>query len=273
MMLIVLILSCFSVVRVEGVYILNNFFEVGFVSVASDNFDSKVSTLNSYSKPRVIMGVPTNGIGSVGEVGLQSCFRLDNIKVLDNNLAVFNVRLVQPNDTWCNYTWWHPVAQPLQVAAYLIMEESHWKINGAEFDIRTKHLYGRCNAFFYRVNFYQPFSRNVRPAVIAQAQTYDDIRFVSYNIVDSNLNNGGVSIFVLLHNAQRKFRPLPGDCIPGHYTDHYDNNRFRQAYTVGIESVAIFAYTPTQVGLCKEGISFETRTVAYITSDPKFLPY
>ena len=61
------------------------------MNVASDNFYTRITSYNQYTNPRIVIGVPDNGRGRVG-LGIQSCFRLNNIKVYSSGLVQFNVR-------------------------------------------------------------------------------------------------------------------------------------------------------------------------------------
>ena len=246
--------------------------EIGFVTVKSDGFVS-VHTKTPFVAPRVIMGMPRNGVAQIAG-GYQSCFRVKDI-TLDSisKFVSFDVRFTQPNDSWCNYTWWTPKTEPSQTVAWLVMNEGHFLVGGGEFDIKNIEIGGHCSYFFVRHRWFGLFSNKTRPASIATVQTYRDYRFTSFREVDSNNNAVGVSLYVQLHNYDRKFHPRVGDCVNGQYAIHYDNNRFRQAYTVTKEVVAVIGYTPQVGGICKEGVAFETHEIDGITSDPRWLPF
>eukprot|EP01041_Mallomonas_annulata_P042121 gene42121-biopygen5602 len=137
---------------------------------------------------------------------------------------------------------------------------------------RVKNV-GR-NAVTGQVTFMSIFyNRAVRPASVATTQTMNDYRFVTFREVDSNNNAAGVSLYLQLHNYDKKWHPRIGNCINGHYTDLYDNNRFRQAYTMTYETVAVLGYTPNYVVTCEDGIVFESHQIDGITSDPRWLAY
>ncbi|MFN9938618.1 MAG: hypothetical protein ACK56I_04010, partial [bacterium] len=84
-------------------------------------------------------------------------------------------------------------------------------------------------------------------------QSFNDPRFVEYRLTGSNANR--CNYYIQLHNWDLKWRPRTGDCVSGHYLSHYDNNRWRQAYTSTYESVSFLGFTPATYGSCQEGMS------------------
>eukprot|EP01036_Dinobryon_divergens_P035966 gene35966-46711_t len=248
--------------------------EVGFVTVPTNDFTTQSSVVTNITKPRVIMGLPRDGGPSLNS-GYSCTARVKNVgRNAVTGQVTFMVRIVQPNDTWCNYTWWTPQVMPAQLMSYLIMQEGHFNVSGAEFDIRNGVYNSHCTYLFYRHLWKSIFyNRAVRPASVATTQTMNDYRFVTFREVDSNNNAAGVSLYLQLHNYDKKWHPRIGNCINGHYTDLYDNNRFRQAYTMTYETVAVLGYTPNYVVTCEDGIVFESHQIDGITSDPRWLAY
>ena len=96
-------------VLVGGKQFVLPWMEIGFVSVPTDNFVTVTSQLGnrSFLRPHVIMGPPRDG-GQGLFSGYESCTRIKGINRTASGNVQFMVRVVQPNDTWCNYTWWHP---------------------------------------------------------------------------------------------------------------------------------------------------------------------
>jgi len=220
------------------------------------------------------MGVVTDGDEYLYS-GYPACTRLKDITntTIHPGAVSFYVRLTQPNDTWCNYTWWTPVVMPKQHIPYLIMEEGHFNMSGSEFDIKSNYFGTHCTGQNFRHFWYHRFTTGARPASIAQAQTFEDYRYMVFREVAYNNNATGVTLYVQLHGAMFKWAPRYGDCVAGHFDDHYDNNRWRQAYTMTAQRISVFSYSPQYIGNCTRQIVFETREINGITSDTRFLPY
>ena len=280
LMLLFVSLALFaSVAYGQTLFATSKILEVGFATVSSHEFGN-IKTKTPFRKPRVIIGIPRNGIQTT-DGGYTSVFRLRNIFVNNlpqtNNsfgLASFDIRFVQPNDSWCNYTWWHPIAEPNQKVSWIVMNQGHWFIGGGEFDIKNAVYNSHCTYLSFRHRWSQVFSNGTsRPISIAQVQSYKDHRFTSFREVDSNNNAVAVTLYIQLHNADRKWQPRRGDCLSEHYLDHYDNQKFRQAYTATFETVAVLGYIPQIGGLCTEGVAWETHQIDGITSDPRWLPF
>ena len=271
-----------------GNFIVASWMEVGLIqTIRSDSFTSVQSRLTTFVEPMVFISVPDHGTANLYS-GYQSCFRLRNIKNESGNGPVsFEVKMVQPNDSWCNYTWWTPVVESQKNLHYLIIEKGHWNLSGGEFDAHSDRLNAHCTQFSHRHFWYHHFSDlNAVPAHFAQHQTYHDPRFVSYRANDHSIiatknpltfkpdsNWNGCTVFIQLHNADTKWHPRLGDCSYGHFMDHYDNNRWRQAYTMDYEYVAILGYLPEYAASCYEGIAFEAHIVDGITSDSRWVPF
>ena len=168
--------------------------EVGFVSVKTNAWTYVHTEGRKFKNPHVIMGLPNIGTSAING-GVQSCFRLKDVKFDDLNQYSFNVISRQPNDTWCNYTWWTPIHQPAQYVAWMVVEEGHFVISGGEFDVRNRDLWGHCSYFFIRHSWFGRFyDGSVRPCVIATVQSYNDHRFISFRQEMINVNANGVSI-------------------------------------------------------------------------------
>lgn len=211
----------------------------------------------------------------IGKDNYIVCARLKDIAKVDGGMISFSVKLVQPNDSWCNYTWWTPIVEKPQDLFYLIMEAGHHKIEGAEFDVGSYLGSTHCRQNFYRYTWASDFATGSYPAVLAQHQTFFDFRFITFRLNDKNINFHAVSIFLQLHNFDVKWRPRTGDCIDFHWADHYDNNYWRQAYTTTTEKVSVLGYLPYHTGNCTqcEGIAFEAHEVDGITSDPRWVRF
>ena len=273
-----------------GNFIVAPWMEVGIIQVIrSDSFTHVSSRLSTFVEPMVFISVPDHGTADLYS-GYQSCFRIRNIKNESGNGPVtFEVKMVQPNDSWCNYTWWTPVVESQKNLHYLIIEKGHWNLSGGEFDAHSDRMNAHCTQFSHRHFWYHHFSDiNAVPAHFVQHQTYNDPRFVSYRANDHSIINkpitnpltfkpdsnwNGCTVFIQLHNADTKWHPRLGDCSYGHYMDHYDNNRWRQAYTMDYEYVAILGYLPEYAASCYEGIAFEAHVVDGITSDSRWVPF
>mmetsp|Transcript_9934 Transcript_9934/g.10038 ORF Transcript_9934/g.10038 Transcript_9934/m.10038 type:complete len:510 (-) Transcript_9934:188-1717(-) len=218
------------------------------------------------------MGIPTIGYEKTAE-GSQSCTRLKNVKKGNDGILGFDVRLTQPNDSWCNYTWWTPVITPNHYLPWMIVLEGHFHTGAIEFDVSSRSINGRCSYQFYRHLWHEPWNNlNVRPAFIAQTQSYNDPRFVSFRSAN-NINAIGVTIYIQLHNYDKKYSPRLGDCRPAQYLSHYDNNRFRQAYTIDYETVSIFGFQTDVMVSCVEDVSLEARNLQYISSLSHYAPF
>ena len=266
---------CSGMLDADGNVLIIPWMEVGFIHVPNTVYLQVQSRLSTFRKPHVLIGPPNHGNANLYS-GYSSCFRLKDVTntTVDPGFVAFTVTMIQPNDSWCNYTWWTPVVEPSQKVAYMIIEEGHYYLSGAEFDIHASWIHGHCKQDSYRHFFYKEFSDvTVKPRTIAQAQTMNDPRYLAFRERDDLTNNRGVTIFLQLHNADTKWHPRAGDCQYYHYEDHYDNNRWRQAYTITYERISIFAYVPHYVATCTEGIAFETHEVDGITSDPRYFPY
>lgn len=254
--------------------------EVGNIKGLSDSFTAASSLYDNFIKPHVFISVMFDGDDQlVGEGNFQACSRLRGIQQTPgagvNGVVNFELKIVQPNDSWCNYTWWTPTVEKSMDLFYMILEEGHYFIEGAEFDIGSTLIDTHCRQDFHRYIFIKDFAKNSYPSVLAHHQTYNDARFVSFRTLDYNLNSHAVSLFILLHNFDTKWRPRTGDCIDFHWNDHYDNNYWRQAYTMGPEKVSVLGYLPYHSGNCSlcEGIAFEAHEVDGITSDPRWIPF
>jgi len=218
------------------------------------------------------MGIPQDGNQNIYS-GFQACSRIKGVTNKTNTAVSFSVKLIQPNDTWCNYTWWTPIIEPAQTLSYMIMERGHYNLTGAEFDIRSARYTGHCTYFNQRHLWLSRFGAGVVPAVIMQHQTMKDKRFVSYRVLQGAVGVLGVTFYIQLHNPDKKWHPRLGDCVGGHYLDHYDNNRWRQAYTIDFETVSVLGYTPEYIAQCSSGIAFESHILYGVTSDPRWLPF
>eukprot|EP01036_Dinobryon_divergens_P042309 gene42309-56210_t len=167
------------------------FMEMGRATLRSDQFVTVTSTTATFKKPHVIMGMPRDGTQSLNS-GYSVCARVRSVVVTADGPTKFSVRLVQPNDTWCNYTWWTPVVQPAMTISYMIMDEGHYVISGGEFDISNREFNSHCSYLFYRHIWFNDFSNlAVKPCSLATTQTIRDYRFVTFREVDSNNNARG----------------------------------------------------------------------------------
>eukprot|EP01036_Dinobryon_divergens_P048974 gene48974-65661_t len=151
--------------------------EIGFVTVPTSDFVLVSSVVKNFSKPCIIMGVPRDGDASLNS-GYVAAARVKGVSKNAVLQTTFMVRLVQPNDSWCNYTWWTPVVKPAQLMSYMVMPTGHYNVSGAEFDIRNGVYNSHCTYLFYRHLWTQIFyNRAVRPASVATTQTMNDYRF------------------------------------------------------------------------------------------------
>jgi len=153
------------------------------------------------------------------------------------------------------------------------MEEGHYNLSGAEFDVGFAVIGQHCKAQSRRYFFGTPFRLGTKPASFAHYQTYSDPRFVAFRGLADTNNILAITLYIQLHNFDHKWHPRLGDCVAGHYDDHYDNNHWRQAYTFAPELLAVVGYTPDYAASCLEGIAFEAHYIYGITSDPRFIPF
>lgn len=263
--------------------------ETGEITVYDDRFVMVQSVMRNFSKPHVFLSIPDDGGSAIGS-GYQVSTRLKNIQLTPYGQVLFSARLQQPNDSWCNYTWWTPVTQPPQVLMYLIIEEGHrtgvTNIYGqrTELDVSSEYWSGHCPHFNQRHHWLKTFEALPRPGSIAQAQTYNDSRFITFREIDATANQIGVTLFIQLHGIDRKYNPRINDCVTGHYLDHYDNNHWRQAYTRTAEKYSILGYSIStdvnNVPLADQGyfdvdkfLRYETHEVDGITSDSRWLRF
>ena len=277
-----------TVTDAHGNHIVASWMEVGLIQIIrSDSFTHVSSRLSTFVEPMVFISVPDDGTSNLYS-GYQSCFRIRNIRnESGKGLVTFEVKMVQPNDSWCNYTWWTPFIESQQNLYYLIIEKGHWNMSGGEFDAHSDRMNAHCSQYSHRHFWYHGFSDlNAVPAHFVQHQTYNDPRFVSYRGLDHSIiatrnpltfkpssNWNGCTVFIQLHNPDFKWHPRLGDCGYGHFMDHYDNNRWRQAYTMDYEFVAILGYLPEYAASCYEGIAFEAHVVDGITSDSRWFQF
>jgi len=124
-MLIALICSCIATAFLRGALgvltdgngnlIFTTWLEIGAVTVHSDIFVKVTGQVTTFKKPQVFISLPDHG-KAVLYSGYSSCFRLNEITntTLNPGPVSFQVRVTQPNDSWCNYTWWTPVIEPAQ---------------------------------------------------------------------------------------------------------------------------------------------------------------
>jgi len=242
--------------------------------------------MRNFLKPHVFLSIPDDGNSDI-DSGYQVSTRLNNIQLTPDGQVMFQARLQQPNDSWCNYTWWSPKSQPPQVMMYLIIEEGHrtgvTNLYGqlTELDVSSEYWSGHCPHFNQRHFWTKPFSVLTKPGSIVQAQTYNDSRFITFRELESTTNGIGVTIFIQLHGIDRKFNPRDGDCVEGHFLDHYDNNRWRQAYTRAPEKYSVLGYSIStdvhNMPIADQGyfdvdkyLRYETHEVDGITSDARW---
>eukprot|EP01042_Synura_sphagnicola_P001859 gene1859-2186_t len=111
--------------------ILSTWLEIGAITVRSDTFVQVTGKVTTFKKRQVFIGLPDHGNAALYS-GYSSCFRLDEITntTLNPGPISFQVRVTQPNDSWCNYTWWTPVIEPAQHVYYMIVETGHWYLSG-----------------------------------------------------------------------------------------------------------------------------------------------
>ena len=106
------------------------FIEVGYTFVGSASYTHVISQVETFKNPHIIMGMPRDGDQRLRS-GTALVARVRNVAVNSRSgLTTFDVMMFQPNDSWCNYTWWTPVVQPMLRMDYLIMEEGHFIISG-----------------------------------------------------------------------------------------------------------------------------------------------
>ena len=106
------------------------FIEVGYTFVGTASYTHVISQVETFKKPRIIMGMPRDGDQRLRS-GTSLAARVKNVASNSRTgLTSFDVMMFQPNDSWCSYTWWTPVVQPLLRMDYLIMEEVHFIISG-----------------------------------------------------------------------------------------------------------------------------------------------
>ena len=252
-------------VDINGVYILSPWLEVGSVIAKSDSFVEVNTKSSGFYQPHVFMSIPHHGLENLYS-GYQSCTRLNKIST-SYGLVTFQVRIVQPNDSWCNFTWWSPQIEKPQRLYYMVAEEGHFDLDGAEFDIKSDSVKSHCDTQPHRHIFLKTFRETAIPSILAQAQSYHDPRFISFRTMPSRTTNAAVTFFIQLHNEDKKWRPRLTDCMTGHYEDHYDNNKWRQAYTINYEKISLIGYLDTTVGTCRDGISFEIQRVNSLSSN------
>jgi len=271
--LLIILFSTSSFVTVRALYNPRPWLEFGYVTVAFEYWTKTANSISTtFKNPRFFMSLPITGNEEYSS-GYQVCTRIKDIKQSRDRWS-FKVKLVQPNDTWCNYTWWTPqIVEPIRMS-YLILEGGHYTVEAAEFDIGQRDYDHHCQYDYRRWNWKRRFfDGNVKPALLMQHQSFNDFRFISYRINPDNINANGVTFYLQLHNFDSKWRPRLGDCRPGEYRSYYDNNRWRQAYTVAEEEVAFFGYSPNYAATCIEGIAFETHRIFGVTSETRYLPY
>lgn len=270
-----------SLVSLGGKNVLNvryttkTWLEVGPLTALTDSWTSMTSQYDKFIDPHVFISVMTDGDERLISDNYIVCPRIKDVNRVTGGHISFAVKLVQPNDSWCNYTWWTPTGKKSQDLFYLIMEAGHYQIEGAEFDIGHYNGFTHCRQSFYRYIWKTDFATGTYPAVLAQHQTNADPRFVTFRLNNVNINNHAASIFIQLHNLDVKWRPRTGDCIDFHWGDHYDNHRWRQSYTTTNEKIGVLGYLPYHTGNCTscEGIAFEAHEVDGITSDPRWVPF
>jgi len=253
--------------------------ETGQTILHTDKYVVTQSRSAAFKEPQVYISMMTNG-GDYLYSGYDSCARIRDVTNTTTNPGriSFYAKIVQPNDSWCNYTWWTPQVMPSVSLWYMITERGHFNISGAEFDSTYRHFNTHCTGDIHRHFFYDNFGTvGIKPLYLAQMQTTNDGRFVTFrgNLLTSGANNNrrAVSYYVQLHNPDRKWNPTYGDCVSGHFDDHYDNNRWRQAYTITTEKISVFAWNPLYAGCCQSFYAFEGHSVIGITSDPRFIAY
>ena len=258
----------------NGNLIFATWLEIGKVTVKSTGFVTATGKIPTFKKPQIFISLPDHGNAALYS-GYSSCYRLDKITNTTQNpgRVSFDVRVTQPNDSWCNYTWWTPVIEPAQNVFYLIIETGHWNLSGGEFDAKDEHWNQHCVGQTHRHIYFSNFPGGVVPAFFAQTQTYFDYRYLSIRGLQSQVNYRSLALILRFHNADHKWHARYGDCVSGHFDDHYDNNRWRQAYTRTFERVAVLAYNPTYKTSCKEGVAFEAHLIPGITSEPRFVPF
>lgn len=255
-----------------------SWFETGFISITSAHFSKYSSLINTFRNPHIFIGLPIDGDDKI-DSGYQACFRLNDITntTLNPGPLSFSVKMTQPNDTWCNYSWWTPKIEEQGKVPYLIFEQGHYNLSGVEFDISDSLFDSHCAFDSHRHLWLKSFDIHAaKPAIIAQVQTYHDPRFLTFREISSALVNTfrGITLFIQLHNVDKsKWHPKPGDCVLGHLRDHYDNNFWRQAYTLSSERISILGFTPTYAASCDFGYAFETYLLRDMTSDAKWINF
>eukprot|EP01042_Synura_sphagnicola_P004244 gene4244-5367_t len=164
----------------DGSLIFSKWLEIGKVTVGSDAFVKASGKIPTFINPQVFISLPDQGNAALNS-GYSSCFRLNEITntSLHPGAVSFQVRVTQPNDSWCNYTWWTPVIEPAQRVFFMIIETGHWNLSGAELDAKDEHWNQHCVGQTHRHIYYSSFENDVVPGFIAQTQTYVDYRYLS----------------------------------------------------------------------------------------------
>ena len=155
----------------------------------------------------------------------------------------------------------------------MIVETGHWYLSGGEFDAKDEHWNQHCVGQTHRHIYYSSFGVSIIPAFFAQVQTYVDYRYLSIRGLQGQMNYRSLALILRFHNADHKWHARYGDCVNGHFDDHYDNNQWRQAYTRTYERVAVLAYSPTFKTSCEEGVAFEAHVIRGLTSNPSHVPF
>ena len=254
----------------DGSLIFSNWLEIGKVTVGSDAFVKASGKISTFTNPQVFVSLPNHGNAQLYS-GYSSCFRLNEITntSLHPGPVSFQVRVTQPNDSWCNYTWWTPVIEPAQHVFFMIIETGHWNLSGAELDAKDEHWNQHCVGQTHRHIYHSSFENGVVPGFFAQTQTYVDYRYLSIRGLQGSVTYRSLALILRFHNTDRKWHARYGDCVSGHFDDHYDNNRWRQAYTRTYERVAVVAYRTDRSQQTCNGFAIESHLVPGITSDPR----
>ena len=106
------------IIRAPETFLIADWMEVGFVpAVHSDKFVPVTSTGRRFVDPVVLMSSIDSGNKNPYS-GFMACTRLKDITLHTDpkdpgadplkspGYVTFAVRITQPNDSWCNYTWW-----------------------------------------------------------------------------------------------------------------------------------------------------------------------
>lgn len=105
----------------------------------------------------MMMDVDYHLIG--GDDNIAVCSRLDKIHQVPANgrtgLVNFAMKLVQPNDSWCNYTWWAPTGGHTMQLYYVVLERGYYSIGSAEFDVNTTYRSTHCRQEIWRYFYYK----------------------------------------------------------------------------------------------------------------------